>query len=77
MVMRRLENFGVIGVLKVTLEVEKDGEAIVDQKEKKRKGILVLWVTLIPCKISLCFEVFTRNNGLVQYIIIYSRVFVK
>jgi hypothetical protein len=25
----------------------------------------------------LCFEVFTRNNGLVQYIIIYYRVFVK
>ena len=42
MVVRRLENFGVIGVLKVTLEVEEDGEAIVDQKEKKRKGIVVL-----------------------------------
>jgi len=49
MVVRRLENFGVIGVLKVTLEVEEDGEAIVDQKEKKRKRIVVLWVTLIPC----------------------------
>ena len=49
MVVRRLENFGVIGVLKVTLEVEEDGEAIVDQKEKKRKRIVVLRVTLIPC----------------------------
>jgi len=28
-------------------------------------------------QIFLCSEVFTRNNGLVQYIIIYSRVFVK
>jgi hypothetical protein len=40
--MRRLETFGVIGVLKVTPEIEEDGEAIVDQKEKKRKRIVVL-----------------------------------